>query len=45
MDDHVDIKRDFRRDKLGESLIYTTLHGLKPDVSNPRLVSKILKKG
>lgn len=42
MDDVVDIERDFRRAKLGESLIYTTLHGLKPDLSTPRLVPEIL---
>ena len=29
MDDVVDIERDFRRAKQGETLIYTTLHGLK----------------
>ena len=42
MDDVIDIERDFRRAKLGESLIYTTLHGLKPDMSTPRTVPEIL---
>ena len=42
MDDVIDIERDFRRAKLGESLIYTTLHGLKQDLSTPRLVPEIL---
>jgi RIO kinase 1 len=42
MNDVVDYERDFRRVKQGENLIYTTLHGLKDDLSNPRLVPELL---
>ena len=42
MDDVLDIERDFRRAKQGETLIYTTLHGLKTDLSEPRAVPNIL---
>lgn len=44
MDDVVDIERDFRRAKLGESLIYSTLHGLKNDLSTPRTIPKLLEE-
>ncbi len=43
MNDVVDYERDLRRVKQGENLIYTTLHGLKEDLSTPRLVPEILK--
>ena len=43
MDDVVDFERDFRRAKQGEQLIYTTLHGLKQDLSQPRQVPNILE--
>ena len=36
MNDVVDYERDFRRAKQGETLIYTTLHGIKSDLSTPR---------
>ena len=42
MNDVVDFERDFRRAKQGESLIYTTLHGLKSDLSTPRVVPVML---
>ena len=42
MDDVVDFERDFRRAKHGETLIYTTLHGIKHDLSTPRLVPALL---
>jgi len=40
----VDIERDFRRAKQGENLIYTTLLGLKPNLTTPRIVTEILEK-
>ncbi len=43
MDEVVDIERDFRRAKQGENLIYTTLLGLKPDLTTPRTVPEILE--
>lgn len=43
MNDVVDFERDFRRVKQGENLIYTTLHGLKEDLSQPRQVPELLK--
>jgi hypothetical protein len=42
MNDVVDYERDFRRVKQGETLIYTTLHGLKPDLSMPSDVPMVL---
>jgi RIO kinase 1 len=45
MNDVVDFERDFRRVKQGENLIYTTLHGLKEDLSKPRLVPELLENG
>ena len=42
MNDVVDYERDFRRVKQGETLIYTTLHGLKPDLSMPSDVPSVL---
>ena len=42
MDEVVDIERDFRRAKQGEVPIYATLHGLKADMSTPRLVPELL---
>ena len=44
MNDVVDFERDFRRAKQGESLIYTTLHGLKPDLSQPNEKPELLEK-
>lgn len=44
MDDVVDIERDFRRAKQGETLIYTTLHGLKTDLSQPALMPNLLNE-
>jgi RIO kinase 1 len=43
MDEVVDFERDFRRAKQGESLIYTTLHGLESDLSKPRKAPEILE--
>jgi RIO kinase 1 len=43
MNDVVDFERDFRRARQGESLIYTKLHGLKPDLSEPNQVPQILE--
>lgn len=43
MNDVVDFERDFRRVKQGETLIYTTLHGLKEDLSAPRQEPEILE--
>jgi RIO kinase 1 len=43
MDEVLDFERDFRRAKQGESLIYTTLHGLEPDLSKPRQAPEILE--
>lgn len=43
MNDVVDIERDFRRAKLGENLIYTTLLGLNQDLSKPRDAPTILE--
>ena len=45
MNEVVDYERDFRRVKQGQSLIYTTLHGIMPDLSKPRLQPEILKAG
>lgn len=45
MNDVVDFERDFRRARQGESLIYTKLHGLKPDLSEPNQVPQILENG
>lgn len=42
MEEVVDIERDFRRAKLGETPIYATLHGLKADMSTPRLIPELL---
>ncbi len=42
MDEVVDFERDFRRVKQGDSLIYTTLLGIKSDLSQPRIVPDIL---
>jgi RIO kinase 1 len=42
MDEVVDFERDFRRAKQGDSLIYTTLHGIKSDLSEPRIVPDLL---
>jgi RIO kinase 1 len=42
MDEVVDFERDFRRAKQGDSLIYTTLLGIKTDLSEPRLVPDLL---
>lgn len=42
MNDVVDYERDFRRVKQGETLIYTTLHGLKPDLSMPSDMPSVL---
>lgn len=44
MNDVVDFERDFRRAKQGENLIYTTLHGLNPDLSKPRDQPEILEE-
>ena len=44
MNDVVDFERDFRRAKQGESLIYTTLHGLKSDLSQPSKNPELLEK-
>ena len=44
MDDVVDIERDFRRAKQGETLIYTTLHGLKTDLSQPATTPTLLSE-
>jgi RIO kinase 1 len=43
MDEVLDYERDFRRAKEGETLIYTTLHGLKEDLSKPRQMPDILE--
>ena len=43
MDEVLDFERDFRRAKQGESLIYTTLHGLESDLSKPRQAPEILE--
>ena len=42
MDEVVDFERDFRRVKQGDTLIYTTLLVIKPDLSEPRLVPELL---
>lgn len=42
MDEVIDIERDFRRAKQGEPLIYTTLHGLKTDLSQPATMPTLL---
>ena len=42
MNEVVDFERDFRRAKQGQSLIYTTLHGIMPDLSKPRDAPEIL---
>lgn len=43
MNEVVDFERDFRRAKQGQPLIYTTLHGIMPDLSKPREMPEILK--
>jgi len=43
MDQVLNFERDSRRAKDGESLIYTTLIGIKPDLSKPRLVPDLLE--
>jgi RIO kinase 1 len=43
MDEVIDYERDFRRAKEGETLIYTTLHGLKEDLSKPRQLPDLLE--
>lgn len=42
MNDVVDYERDFRQAKQGQPLIYTTLHGIMPDLSKPRDVPDML---
>lgn len=44
MNEVVDFERDFRRAKQGQPLIYTTLHGIMPDLSKPRDMPEILKE-
>lgn len=43
MNEVVDFERDFRRAKQGQPLIYTTLHGIMPDLSKPRDTPEILR--